>query len=174
MKSFLVPIFAILCSGCSGDFSRVSELSNDQQAVYRAGLRAQDKTEIVFTYEIEEIVGSSERRQFATDVSLKVQNSAWNKVSGARKVRAVLLGFCRSSRGGAEYAVFDEQFDVPYASEGYEVRVPQSADDRLVLGVQSISGAAICRQEIALSVDESWMVDPVNGTHNFQLNLAMH
>jgi hypothetical protein len=179
----LVAILSVAAAACGAHpegaapaSSAAASTTSSETRVVR--LRAEDQTDITLTYAVGERVGSSDRHQFATDVVIDIANDAWRigNVGGGRAVRVVLLSECRPDGGGAEGEWYNQQIDIPYtelqsgSGFGYEQQLAGLGDavDQVPMGMTSIAGMNACRQEIAVVVDGVWLVDPVNGTHNFQ------
>lgn len=87
--------------------------------------------------------------------------------STAQHVRAVLIAKCRPARtAGAETENLVRVVDL---HEGFRNLVFSAAAPGLQIPVRT--GELACRHEIAIVRDGRWLVDPVNGTHNFRFQL---
>jgi hypothetical protein len=175
--AILASVFTFACS------AEVPTADSDSQAVTtekQVDLAATDGTRISLHYMVGEDVSSSDRHTFAKQNVLRVENPSWISGASANKnIRAVLLAFCTPSGMGAEMPAYQQQLDVSYthlssgAGFGYEVQLATLGQqvDHVPMFMTSIAGANHCRQELAVVVDGTWLVDPVNQTHNFRFDL---
>lgn len=113
--------------------------------------------------------GNGGAATFATNVQFIAKNP---RFSGNERITLVLLNYSNCV-DGPSYA--------PETKES-EQSISLTSSQREFVGrfsqdlPTSYSGRASCRktyrQEIAVVVDDTWLTDPINGTHNFHIDLS--
>ena len=181
-QSILFPIIAVCAAGCGA--ANANHQSSSVKAVegpHALALRSTDGTDIRLSYTLSTTTGSSDTITNASNVVITVDNDAWHvgNIGFGQQIRAVLLGYCRPSGGGSEVAHYNQQFDVPYthlqsgSGWGYEAQLNAYAPEISSFAVRfvGIAGACIYRQELAVVVNGQWLTDPLNGSHNFNMDM---
>lgn len=142
-------------------------------------LRAADGTEIhiraLSGIENDTYQETTSLRDIEIQVSKVIQNQ--NMLSPDASVRAVFQVICRHAQSGAELQRTVREVDL--ASTGsYPLYFHATLPESFRTGFRPIRGEAIrfgapiaCSEEISVVVNGQWLVDPVNGTHNFQVRL---
>ena len=123
-------------------------------------LQAADGTEIVINYAPKDLGGT----MIADPLWITVVNKAYR---GGEKVRVVLMTYYEATASSADSLKETKELDLPFNGTAYQAKGPEM---RIFEGHHA--WVHQFRQEIAVSVNGKWLVDPVNGSHNFRFKLA--
>ncbi|MCX5786400.1 MAG: hypothetical protein NTX59_12000 [Elusimicrobia bacterium] len=89
------------------------------------------------------------------------------KFTGTEKVRAVIMNYYDSSVMAANTLQGTQNIDLKYNGQTF-----QAEGQRVQIMESHIGYGYNFRQEIAVVVDGNWLIDPVNGTHNFKFKMG--
>ncbi len=87
-------------------------------------------------------------------------------LTGAEKVRAVIMNYYDSSNISANTLYEKQELDLKYNGTAFQLE-----GSRVELSQSHIGYGYNFRQEIAVVVDGKWLSDPVNGSHNFKFKM---
>lgn len=158
--------------------SGTKSISTSGETPMRVELAAANKTSIAFAYKLAIKAASDYTHTFAKSVRIRISNDQWHD-SKTRRIRGVILDICRDARNTSERETYNKDFEIPYThcSDGsgfcYEQQLATLGVDVDEITAKYVSQDNVteCRQEIAVVVDDQWLVDPVNGTHNFKFDV---
>jgi hypothetical protein len=136
-----------------------------------ATLRATDGTSLVVAADVLESMGSDiHKERDAKAISITLTNAATPRTAAAR---AVLINVCTDAADPSEPFSEAVQCDLAYAGGSFRARVGPGCDlsdygSSFTLYSSTAGGTTeTCTQQIAVVVNGTWLVDPINGTHNF-------
>jgi hypothetical protein len=90
-----------------------------------------------------------------------------------KSARVVVLSVCRSEATGRDYWFPPAQIELEFEQNGNGesgltgVLGDSDRDDKPIVLKSSYRSSTECRNEIAVTVNDRWLTDPINGTHNF-------
>ena len=128
--------------------------------LYSVDLKAADGTRISVDYEPVNLGG----RIIASRVWLSVYNP---KFSGSETVKAKLLTYYEATSYSAEALKETMELQLPYNGWDFQVKAPDVS-----IYEAHHSWSHTFRQEIAVSVNGTWLTNPDGGTKNFRFKLA--
>lgn len=99
-------------------------------------------------------------------------NPLWVTVSNARytggeKVRVALMTFYKATASSADSLKETKEFSLEFNGTAFQAKGPEA-----MIYEGHHAWTHHFRQEIAVSVDGKWLVDPVSGSHNFKFELG--
>jgi hypothetical protein len=167
----LTLIFSVLAA-----FSTSSILAQTAQPII---LKSQEQIEINLTYSTatENPNSSGGQTKRVNFLRIDLYNGIAQDLESDGQ--AVILTKCVLSATGASYEFPAWIVDLkPRATPGSSAvflsgKIEYAAlDQQPIVSTSSMRYPSYCRNEIAVVINGQWLVDPINGTHNFQVNFA--
>lgn len=122
-------------------------------------LRAADGTTIRIDYALLNLGGT----MIATPLWVTVNGA----LRGGEKVHVALMTFYKATASSADALKETKEFDLEYNGTAFQAKGPEA-----MIYEGHHAWVTRFRQEIAVSVNGKWLVDPVNGSHNFKFELG--
>lgn len=123
-------------------------------------LQAADGTRVTVDYSLMNLGGTM------------VANPLWvtaakARFTGGERVLVALMTFYKATSSSPDSLKETKEFNLEFNGTAFQAKGPEA-----MIYEGHHAWVARFRQEIAVSVDGKWLVDPVNGSHNFKFELG--
>jgi len=159
----------VLTAACGN--GRTSTASAGQPAAvsgegrYYVSLASRDAKSFVLSFDKQLLGngGSSSTHDLANNIVVRARG-----FNAGDQVRMVVINYIIDDAGSSRQ-VDEQEIDLSYSGNH---RLQGRLDHAIVIRGYNEGRQTAFRQEIAVAVNGRWLLDPINGTHNFQVDMS--